>query len=255
MRKRLRAAEATIAQFQKMETLGQLTAGVAHDFNNLLGPILNALEIMQLRKEEDPEISDLLKGAVQSAMSARALVRRLLNFARPDDREIQPILVEPVISALVELAQHLLPATIEIELGTLPAATVNIDANQLELALLNLAINARDAMPDGGLLTIEGHEILADTGQYGLESGRYLQLRISDNGCGMDADTAANATEPFFTTKAKGRGTGLGLSMTRSFALDAGGDMEIETAPGAGTTVILHLPLADNISDDEDSSG
>ncbi|MEI6486824.1 MAG: ATP-binding protein [Sphingomonadales bacterium] len=249
---RLRASEArlrdlnALRQSQKMEAMGQLTGGVAHDFNNLLTPIVGALDLLITMDVGGTREKQLIAGAAQSAERARALVQRLLAFARR--QPLQPVAVD--VGALINGMAGLLTSTlgpairlvITHDAGLPPALA---DANQLEMALLNLAVNARDAMPGGGRLTITlttravppGHPNL-------LPSGDYLCLSVADTGHGMDAATLARAVEPFFSTKGVGKGTGLGLSMVHGLTLQLGGTTMISSTPGQGTDVALWLPQA-----------
>ena len=244
---RLQEAEARLLQAQKMEALGQLTGGVAHDFNNLLTPIMGSLDALSRRGALEPRERRLVAGALEAADRARALVGRLLAFARR-----QPLQPGPVdLAALLDGMRGLLGSTLRpgqvLELET-PAALPRAlaDANQLELVLLNLAVNARDAMPEGGRLRLSlREESVAADHPHGLAPGPYLRLEVADTGTGMDEATLARATEPFFSTKDPGKGTGLGLSMAHGLALQLGGALGLRSAPGEGTTVTLWLRAAD----------
>jgi signal transduction histidine kinase/CheY-like chemotaxis protein len=240
---RLLEAEDQLRQAQKMEAIGQLTGGVAHDFNNLLTPIMGGLDILHRRGVGGPRERRLIEGALQSAERARTLVSRLLAFARR-----QPLLPGPVdLADLVEGLRDLVGSTagpqvrlvIEAE-AAMPPATA--DRNQLEMAVLNLAVNARDAMPEGGTLTVAVR--LAFQGAPEGVLLPCLRLVVADTGTGMDADTRARATEPFFSTKGVGQGTGLGLSMVHGLVAQLGGAMTIDSAPGRGTEVALWLPVS-----------
>lgn len=233
-------------QAQKLETIGQLTGGIAHDFNNLLTPITGALDILLHRLGDDPRLARLIGGALQSAERARTLVQRLLGFARrqpltPSAVDLGGLLdgMRDLISSSVGPA---IPVVLEIEPGLAPAFA---DANQLELAILNLCVNARDAMPGGGALTIaaRGESLPAGNG-VGLFAGDYVRLSVIDTGCGMDEETRRRAIEPFFSTKGKERGTGLGLSMVHGLAGQLGGGLAIWSMPGDGTRIDLWLPIA-----------
>ena len=231
---------------QKLETVGQLTGGVAHDFNNLLTPIVGSLDLLRRRIEDERSVR-LIDGALASAERARTLIQRLLAFARR--QTLQPRAVDP--GALVEGMRELIEGslgpriefTTEVEPGT-PAALV--DQNQLELALLNLSVNARDAMPGGGRLAWQVSEEVVSGAHPELPPGRYVRIAVSDTGVGMDADTLARAVEPFFSTKAAGKGTGLGLSMVHGLAGQSGGGFRLESAPGKGTVATLWLPVAEH---------
>ncbi len=241
----LKAQEA-LRQSQKMEAMGQLTGGVAHDFNNLLTPIIGSLDMLQARGLGGPREHRLIEGALQSAERAKLLVQRLLAFARR-----QPLKTEAVdLAALVGGMSALIASTsgprIEVELdiseGVPPAQA---DSNQVEMALLNLAVNARDAMPEGGRLTLAIREETLGAGhRLSLPPGRYVRLSVADTGVGMDAATLARAIEPFFSTKGIGKGTGLGLSMVHGLAAQLGGALDIASRRGLGTEVALWLPVS-----------
>jgi len=232
-----------------MEAMGQLTGGVAHDFNNLLTPILGGLDMLQRQAPRSPREERILSGALQSAERAKTLVQRLLAFARR-----QPLQAKAVdIGQLVQGMEDLLVST----LGPRIAITVEVDAaapaaradvNQIEMAVLNLALNARDAMPDGGDLRIAVRNHILDRPQGGLTPGHYIALAVTDTGIGMDADTRQRAVEPFFSTKGVGRGTGLGLSMVHGLISQLGGDFALTSELGKGTTVELLLPAAEPAS-------
>ncbi|WP_109127344.1 ATP-binding protein [Dyella sp. C11] len=236
------AALARIHEMQKLETIGQLTGGVAHDFNNLLTPIVGALDMVSRLHENDDRIRKLTSAGLQAAERARVLVQRLLAFARRQHLEARPINVRQLVNGMEDLlARSLGPQVvlrIECEVN-LPLAM--IDPNQFELALLNLAVNARDAMPDGGALTVSVTQEHVPA-HAKLDEGNYVRVRVSDTGAGMDAETIKRAVEPFFTTKAKGHGTGLGLSMVHGLAAQSGGDFALASTPGQGTTATLWLP-------------
>jgi PAS domain S-box-containing protein len=239
------AAEEALRQSQKMEAMGQLTGGVAHDFNNLLTPIIGALDLLQRNGLGGAREQRLIDGALQSAERARTLVQRLLSFARR--QPLQPTAVD--IGALVEGMRGLLGTTLgpQIRLDVslaedLPPARA--DANQIEMALLNLVVNARDAMPDGGTLRVEvDSNRLTSDHLSGLAEGDYVCLTVSDTGHGMDEATLARAVEPFFSTKGVGRGTGLGLSMVHGLAQQLGGALDLKSRPGVGTRIRLCLPV------------
>jgi CheY-like chemotaxis protein len=230
-----------------MDTIGQLTGGVAHDFNNLLMAVLGSLSLLEKRLPEDPRSHRLLQNAVQGAQRGAALTQRLLAFSRRQELKPEAVEVPQLVSGMKELLERALGHGVELRSefpGTLPAALV--DANQLELALLNVALNARDAMPSGGTLTISADTDTpaADDGSAMLEPGDYVRIRIADTGIGMDAVTLAKATEPFFTTKGPGKGTGLGLSMVHGLAAQSGGLLRISSELARGTAIELWLPVA-----------
>jgi PAS domain S-box-containing protein len=246
-------AEAALRQAQKLEALGSLTGGVAHDFNNLLMIILGSLELLGRRlPPEDARATRLLDAALQGARRGAALTARLLTFAR--QQELAPISIDvhSLLGALRPMLAHLLGPAIRIE-DDLPADLWNLraDPNQLELALLNLAANARDAMPDGGTLRLSARNAAVDPAETSFIGGRsrptaaageYVVLKVSDTGAGMDEATLARAAEPLFTTKGPGKGTGLGLSMVHGFVVQSGGALQLSSRPGAGTSVELWLP-------------
>jgi PAS domain S-box-containing protein len=242
----LEQAQLALFQVQKMDALGQLTGGVAHDFNNLLMAILGSLELAQKRLPEDQKLRSLINNAIQGAERGASLTQRMLAFARRQDLQVAAVDVAQVVEGMRGLFERTLGSRFTIETqfaGALPLART--DAGQLEMALLNLLVNARDAMADGGVIRIAADAREADDTHQGVPEGRYVCLSVSDNGVGMDADTLARATEPFFTTKGVGKGTGLGLPMIHGLAKQSGGDMRMRSEPGQGTTVELWLPVAD----------
>ncbi|WP_165491071.1 ATP-binding protein [Lichenihabitans psoromatis] len=243
-------AEGQLRQSQKMDAIGQLTGGIAHDFNNLLTGITGSLDLIRRRIEAGRmyDIGRFIDAASTSALRAAALTHRLLAFARRQSLDTKPSDVNALVAGMDDLLRRTLgKQTLDIVLGAdlWPAMT---DANQLENAILNLAINARDAMPDGGRLSIETMNVsLEDTHSLPNEEvspGRYVVISVSDTGSGMTPEVIAKAFDPFFTTKAIGQGTGLGLSMIYGFAKQSGGHVRIESEVGRGTTVKLYLPRA-----------
>ena len=249
-----RHAEAQSRQAQKMEAVGHLTGGVAHDFNNLLMVILGNLELA-VQALETPDLvraQRKIEVAQGGAKRAAALTQRLLAFARRQSLESQPVDANKIVSSMSELLRHSIGKKIELETvlaGELWEALV--DPNQLENALLNLAINARDAMPDGGKVTVETANTFLDAAYAAshdeVTAGQYVMVAVSDGGTGMTPDEAARAFEPFFTTKGVGKGSGLGLSQVFGFIKQSNGHVKIYSEPGAGTTVKLYLPrLAKN---------
>jgi len=261
IKERTRERETALAQLfeaQKMDTIGQLTGGVAHDFNNLLMAVLGSLSLLEKRLPEDPRSHRLLQNAVQGAQRGAALTQRLLAFSRRQELKPEPVDVLLLASGMKELLERALGHGVALRTefeGTLPAALV--DANQLELALLNVALNARDAMPNGGTLTISASKYspLEDGTDASLRPGDYVRIRIADNGIGMDEVTLAKATEPFFTTKGPGKGTGLGLSMVHGLAAQSGGLLRIDSKPNVGTTIELCLPTAKTTTQTADRGG
>ncbi|MHC2337909.1 PAS domain S-box-containing protein [Bradyrhizobium sp. USDA 4454] len=244
---RLARAEEQLRQGQKMEAMGQLTGGVAHDFNNLLTPIVGALDALQRRGVGGEREQRLIAGAVQSADRAKTLVQRLLAFARRQPLQARAIRMGDLIQGMGDLIASTsgpqVRVSVEVE-QDLPAAKV--DENQLEMALLNLAVNARDAMPDGGTLRITADVQELDAGhRTNLRPGRYVRLSVADNGVGMDESVRARAVEPFFSTKGVGKGTGLGLSMAHGLASQLGGALTIQSRLGIGTNIEIWLPSTD----------
>jgi PAS domain S-box-containing protein len=239
--------EARLRQSQKMEAIGQLTSGIAHDFNNLLSIILGNLELLMDTIGSDQALREIAVGALGAAERGAGLTHRLLAYAR--QQQLSPRAVEPggLVRDLVLILRRLLEESIEIETVAAPDLwLIGIDANQLENALVNLAINARDAMPEGGRLTVAVENAVLDEDYAGshadVKPGAYVCLSVTDTGVGMSREVAERATEPFFTTKPMGRGTGLGLSMVYGFVKQSGGHLAIYSEPGRGTTVRLYLP-------------
>ncbi|WP_340265879.1 hybrid sensor histidine kinase/response regulator [Sphingobium mellinum] len=245
--KALELAQEALRQSQKLEAMGQLTGGVAHDFNNLLTPIVGSLDLLLRRGVGTERERKLIEGAVQSADRARTLVQRLLAFARRQPLQATAIDIGSLVGNLHDLVASTCGPRIKVVIDIadpLPAARA--DANQIEMALLNLAVNARDAMADGGTLTIGAAlDQLKAGNAAGLRPGTYVRLSVTDTGSGMDADTMVKAVEPFFTTKGVGRGTGLGLSMVHGLAAQLGGGLSIDSDVGRGTRIDLWLPATD----------
>jgi PAS domain S-box-containing protein len=244
-----RAAEGRLRQAQKMEAVGQFTGGAAHDFNNLLMAILGSLEILRKRLPNDPRLLSLLDNAMQGAKRGSTLTQRMLAFARRQELKQEAVDLPHLVNNMLELLERSLGPTINIVTRFPPEAVrVRTDANQLETALLNLAINSRDAMPDGGTITISVVEhTIAGAHPTGLAPGAYACLSVSDTGHGMDEATVARATEPFFTTKGIGKGTGLGLSMVDGLTGQSGGKLIVQSVPGRGTTMELWFPITTQI--------
>jgi PAS domain S-box-containing protein len=240
-------AEEQVRQSQKMDAMGQLTGGVAHDFNNLLTPILGGLDRLQRRGLGTERDQRLIEGALQSAERAKTLVQRLLAFARRQPLQPRAVDVGELVKGMADLVGSttgpLIKVAVEIEPDLSPALA---DANQLEMAILNLAVNARDAMPEGGTLRISATSEVIGLEQSAMAAapGRYVRLSVADTGIGMDEATLARAVEPFFSTKGIGRGTGLGLSMVQGLAGQLGGALTLHSQPGLGTNVDLWLPIA-----------
>ncbi|MGZ2411816.1 PAS domain S-box-containing protein [Sphingomonas sp. F9_3S_D5_B_2] len=242
---RLAEAEEALRQSQKMEAMGQLTGGVAHDFNNLLTPIVGSLDLLQRRGLGGERERRLIDGALQSAERAKTLVQRLLAFARRQPLQPRAVNLASLVQSMSDLVASTSGPRVTLNVDVpeaLPA--VQADPNQLEMAILNLAVNARDAMPDGGVLTISATEQNVGARlRSSLQAGRYIRLSVADTGVGMDAEVLVRAIEPFYSTKGIGRGTGLGLSMVHGLAAQLGGDLTIESRPGVGTNVELWLPV------------
>lgn len=244
--KRLDQAREELFQAQKVEAIGQLTGGVAHDFNNLLMVVLSSLDALGRRLTLPEREAKLLENAVQAAQRGAQLTQRMLAFARKQELQQKPVDLPDLVRGMSGLLARTLGPSIQIDTRfplTLPQ--VFADPNQLDSALLNLAVNARDAMPDGGALVLASRvaDVGVDDGQ--LAPGRYVVLSVSDTGEGMDAQTLARATDPFFTTKGVGKGTGLGLSMVQGIAEQSGGRLRIDSQPGKGTCVEIWLPAVE----------
>jgi PAS domain S-box-containing protein len=253
----LEVTQEALRHSQKMEAMGQLTGGVAHDFNNLLTPILGSLDMLQRRGVGGDREQRLIGAALQSADRAKTLVQRLLAFARR--QPLQPVAVDPsrLVSGMAELIATTVGPQIEFTVEApegLPAAKA--DPNQIEMALLNLSVNARDAMPVGGNLRIAASAEQVGPGHRSkLRAGRYIRIAVSDTGVGMDEETLAHAVEPFFSTKGIGQGTGLGLSMALGVAQQLDGALTIQSTKGKGTTVELWLPLSEKPADADQRAG
>ncbi|WP_166367270.1 ATP-binding protein [Pseudomonas akapageensis] len=245
----VRHNEEALHQAQKMEAVGQLTGGIAHDFNNMLTGIIGSLELMRRRLQRGrlDDLDGLIEMGVTSANRAASLTHRLLAFSRRQSLDAQPVEMNPLVTAMVELLQRSLNESIDLRLLLGDDLWVaEADPHQVESALLNLVINARDAMPEGGLLQIETRNQHLDErftrGQQNLAVGDYVVLSVSDNGCGMPQSIIDRAFDPFFTTKPIGQGTGLGLSMIYGFSKQSRGHVAIQSTEGKGTTVSLYLP-------------
>jgi PAS domain S-box-containing protein len=240
-----RQADDALRQSQKLEAMGQLTGGVAHDFNNLLTPIIGGLDMLQRRGLGGEREKRLIEGALQSADRAKTLVQRLLSFARRQPLQSVAVDVASLVTGMAGLIASATGPQIEVVVDLardLPAAKA--DLNQLEMAILNLSVNARDAMTSGGTLRISATAETIEPGdRAALEPGRYIRLLVADTGAGMDEATLAKAIEPFFSTKGVGKGTGLGLSMVHGLAAQLGGALKISSQPGLGTDVAIWLPV------------
>jgi PAS domain S-box-containing protein len=233
-------------QAQKMQAIGQLSGGIAHDFNNLLTVILGNLEIVRKRLANDPKIVRLLDNATQGALRGVSLTQRMLAFARKQELKSEPVDLADLVQGISGLLRSSLGPSVALETRfPTQIEPVMADVNQLELAMLNLATNARDAMPNGGKIVIGTRaETIAEPSRSGVAAGRYVCLSVTDTGEGMDEATLASAMDPFFTTKGLGKGTGLGLSMVHGFIEQLGGRFILKSQKDQGTTAELWLPVA-----------
>ncbi len=240
-------AQEALRQSQKLEAMGQLTGGVAHDFNNLLTPILGSLDLLRRRGIGSEREQRLIDGALQSAERAKTLIQRLLAFARRQPLQPSAVDIGQLVDGMVDLIASTSGPQIRVAVhlaDDLPAA--RSDPNQLEMAILNLSVNARDAMPEGGTLTVTAaSEIIGRAHRSHLKPGAYVRLSVADTGIGMDDATRARAIEPFFSTKGIGKGTGLGLSMVHGLVAQLGGALTISSKIGLGTNVDLWLPATE----------
>jgi PAS domain S-box-containing protein len=242
----LEHAQEALRQSQKLEAMGQLTGGVAHDFNNLLSPIIGGLDLLQRREFGDERAKRTIAGALASAERAKTLVQRLLAFARRQPLQPTAVDVGATIRGMAGLLGSTLGPRIDLRVhipDELPPARA--DANQLEMALLNLTVNARDAMPEGGELHIHASHESHPPLDRSVGPGEYVRIVVRDTGKGMDEDTLARCIEPFFSTKGVGQGTGLGLSMVHGLAAQLSGALRIDSVPGQGTSIELWLPTTD----------
>jgi len=241
-RKALEDAREALFQAQKMEAIGQLMGGVAHDFNNLLMVIKGSQDLLRKRLSQDPRGLQLLENAQLGASRGIALTQRMLAFARREAHKITAVDIPSLVAGMADLLTRSIDSKVDLERRfPIKVPAVLADANQLELALLNLVVNARDAMPRGGTIIIAAKEAQSEAPAL---PGRFVCLSVTDTGDGMDAGTLARATEPFFTTKGVGKGTGLGLPMVQSVAHQSGGRFELKSQKGRGTSAELWLPCA-----------
>jgi PAS domain S-box-containing protein len=240
---RERAGE-QIRQLQKMEALGQLTGGIAHDFNNLLTAILGGLEVTR-RRTEDPRSLRLIDSSISAAQRGAKLIAQLMAFARKQNLQVEYLPLNTLVRDMQELLERSVGAAVRLDLDLAPDVwPVMADANQVQTALLNLAINARDAMPNGGTLRIASGNVFVEHEEADLNAGGYASLTVQDNGTGMSSDVQARLFEPFFTTKELGKGTGLGLAQVYGFVRQSGGTVRVLSAVGLGTTITILLPRA-----------
>ena len=240
-------ARQALFQSQKLDAIGQLTGGVAHDFNNLLMAVLGSLELLRKRLPPDPKATALLDNAVLGAQRGAALTQRMLAFARKQDLNVEGVDVRALLDGMRGLLERSIGPSVELRIDlAADVCPVLTDANQLEIALINLAVNGRDAMPGGGVIAIEAANVLVGAeSPLGLTPGAYVRLSVIDQGEGMDERTLARATEPFYTTKGVGKGTGLGLPMVHGLAEQSGGRLALYSQPGQGTRIELWLPQAE----------
>ncbi|MGR9249865.1 PAS domain S-box protein [Rhizobium leguminosarum] len=241
----LEQAREELFQSQKMEAIGQLTGGIAHDFNNLLMAVLGSLEILKKRMPQDLSLTSLVDNAMQGAQRGAALTQRMLAFSRRQELHMEPIDVSGLIRGMMDmLSRSLGPLTVIETSFPVRLPTILTDPNQLEMAILNLVVNARDAMPSGGRIVLRASEESLPSGKSPLPPGRYVRIAVIDEGEGMDAKTLEQAITPFFTTKGVGKGTGLGLSMVQGLASQSGGRLMMKSSLGEGTTAELWFPVA-----------
>ena len=248
------AAQARAAHAERMHVLGQLAGGIAHDFNNVLQALDGAVTLMARDAEDPVRVRRVARLALEATSRGASITRRLLAFGRRGDLRSEPADPAKLLAGLRDMVAHTMGAGVTVDITAEPGIPpILVDKAQLETAILNLVTNARDAMPDGGSLTLSAAaENVADGQVAGMAAGRYVRITVADNGTGMDPPTVARATEPFFTTKPPGAGTGLGLSMAKGFAEQSGGGLSIASQPGCGTAVSVWLP---QVGSSRDSSG
>ncbi len=239
-------AEEQLRQSQKMEAIGQLTGGVAHDFNNLLMAVMGNLEMLERHVGDDSRAKRLIDGALQGARRGASLTQRLLAFSRRQDLKIGPVALCDLVRGMEDMLRRSVGSSIQI-VTDLPEnlPSVSADANQLELALLNLAVNSRDAMPGGGTIRIALRQENVSSSTSQLSAGKYVVMSVADQGHGMDEETLQKAVEPFFSTKELGKGTGLGLSMIHGLAIQLNGHLGLTSTVGTGTTAELWIPVSE----------
>jgi PAS domain S-box-containing protein len=245
-RQALERAREAIFQSQKMEAIGQLTGGVAHDFNNILAAVLGGLEIVLRRLPENPNITPLLQGAVQSAQRGVALTQRMIAFGRRQELRPETVVLQTLLRSMTDIIIQTLGSgiTLDTDYPEMPT-TIHVDVDQLEIAIINLLMNAHDSMPESGSVRIALSVHNVDTSEMiGFRPGRYICLSVVDTSEGMDEATFARAMEPFFSTRGVGKGTGLGLSMVHGFAEQSGGKLVLKSRLGEGTTAEIWLPAA-----------
>ncbi len=256
----MKRAEEQLQQAQKMQAVGQLTGGIAHDFNNLLAVLMGNLELVRDRIEEDAQAVEMIDRGIAATERGAALTHRLLAFSRRQALQPSDIYMNAMVSEMTDMLRRTLSETVRVEIRAGDGLwTCEADQPQLESAFLNLAINTRDAMPDGGTLTIETANRELDAEYAAQQSevipGSYILLSVRDVGEGIPAEALGHVFEPFFTAKPVGKGSGLGLSMVYGFVKQSGGHVEIESAVGAGTTINLYLPRMSAAADDAEERG
>jgi PAS domain S-box-containing protein len=246
---KLEKAREALVQSQKMEAIGHLTGGVAHDFNNLLMAVLGSLELVRKRMPSDEKLAALVDNAILGAQRGATLTKRMLAFARRQELNVETIHVPELVLGMTELLQRSVGQSVSIETRfPLALKPIRADGNQLEMALLNLAVNARDAMPEGGQIVVAARDAIISTDEpHGLKAGHYVCVSVQDTGEGMDEDTLNRAMEPFFTTKGIGKGTGLGLPMVHGLAQQSGGRFVLKSRVGEGTTAEVWLPAVSDV--------
>lgn len=247
--------QAALVQAQKMEAIGQLSSGIAHDFNNLLTIVVGNLSILKEQADANPAVLNLVEPALEAGKRGAQLVQRLLSFSRQQPLRPTIIDIRSLIEDIIPLLQRSLSSRIQLSLEFSNEPLIaRIDAHQLENALLNLAVNARDAMPDGGKLTIQACRVQlndVDAREYDVVEGDFVRIDVADNGVGMEAEILSRIFEPFFTTKDFGRGSGLGLSMIYGFVKQSGGGIQVTSEPEQGTTMSLLLPVYEAIPEEQ----
>lgn len=247
--------EEKLRQSQKLEMIGQLTGGVAHDFNNLLMAVTGNLHLMRKYIPPESKLRKLLDGAIQGTERGATLTKRLLAFARRQELTVKPTDIAQLVLDMKELLERSVGSQTELKFEIAPnLPRVLVDANQIELAVLNLAVNARDALQSGGHITIKVDRASGDH-EAGLKAGDYVRLAVIDDGIGMDGETLEKATEPFFSTKEVGKGTGLGLSMVHGLASQLGGTLRLSSDLGAGTTAELWMPATEEDAAEREPTG
>lgn len=235
--------EEALRQSQKMEAIGHLSGGIAHDFNNLLTVISGNLQLLQRRLQNEPELERYINSAMEGANRASNVTQRILAFSRRQPLMPTLLKLDQLVAGMGELIRHSVGEQISVRTRLRASGWTKCDANQMENTLLNLIINARDAMPEGGILTIETSDAVLNAGDYeGVPPGSYVRLSVADSGIGMTDEVRSKALDPFFTTKSEGQGTGLGLSMVYGFVNQSGGHLHIASAPEKGTTVTILMP-------------